>query len=283
MSAGLTRDGPAASDYVGRVEAARDVRRVARGGPQAARARPRSRAAGRACASAARWSSRASAVASQSQVGIPFLTGSEEERGPLYDITGEELRGPARGRRGTPARREGVGARRGRGRAQRGAAAGLPAGAADDRVAARARARRRWARGSRRRCGRRSRARASSDVVLSGLANEFILYLTTPAGVRPPALRGRQHPVRAPCRRNLLKNEIARLAGRLARNQPAPDALRLRSHQRRRARRPGLRPRRGSATVLSQPARRYARLQRAELVVAGRAAGPGPAGRQARS
>ena len=29
MSAGLTRDGPAASDYVGRVEAARDVRRVA--------------------------------------------------------------------------------------------------------------------------------------------------------------------------------------------------------------------------------------------------------------
>ena len=30
-------------------------------------------------------------MASQSAVGMPFLTGSEEERGPLFDITGEHF------------------------------------------------------------------------------------------------------------------------------------------------------------------------------------------------
>ena len=32
-------------------------------------------------------------VADNPEPGLPFLTGSEEERGPLFDVTGQSLRG----------------------------------------------------------------------------------------------------------------------------------------------------------------------------------------------
>ena len=89
MSAGLDRSGPAASDYVGRVEANAMLRawRGARKGMS------------RTPALDLRWTRvcfcgqqvEGGKVADESQVGIPFLTGSEEERGPLFDVTKEHF------------------------------------------------------------------------------------------------------------------------------------------------------------------------------------------------
>ena len=70
------------------------------------------------------------------------------------------------------------------------------------------------------------------DVVLSGLANEFILYITTPEEYDRQHYEGgntqfgRQEG-------NLIKQEIAGLAGTLARGQARPRALPVRPHQRR--------------------------------------------------
>ena len=72
-------------------------------------------------------------VADRPEVGVPFLTGSEEERGPLFDVTRqhfEGLRSPValgpHGHKVVPARCE-------RG-ADRGAAAGVAHRAAGDRL-----------------------------------------------------------------------------------------------------------------------------------------------------
>jgi hypothetical protein len=95
MSAGLTRDGPAASDYVGRIEASAMVRAWNQAG-SAMETKP---------VLDMRWTRvcfcgqavEGGTVDDHSEVGLPFLTGSEEGRGPLYDITGytfEDTRSP---------------------------------------------------------------------------------------------------------------------------------------------------------------------------------------------
>ncbi|MFL5895259.1 MAG: neutral/alkaline non-lysosomal ceramidase N-terminal domain-containing protein [Thermoleophilaceae bacterium] len=97
MSAGLTRDGPAAADYVGRVEAAAMLRAW--------------REAGRSMTSDPTVDSRWTRVCFCGQqgsdthavVGLPLFTGSEEGRGPLYDETHvpfEGRTGPERGAQG---------------------------------------------------------------------------------------------------------------------------------------------------------------------------------------
>ena len=277
MSAGLTRDGPAASDYVGRVEAGAmyDAWRAA------------GRNSSRTPAFSSRWTrvcfcgqvvEQGQQVASESQVGIPFLTGSEEERGPLFDITGEELEDRRAADAGPP---HGVKA------SVPGVGAGVPnavplvAFRLGRRMIVSLPAEGTKEMGARIKAAVRSQIAGSGigDVVLSGLANEFILYLTTPAGVRPPALRGRQHPVRAPVGEPAQERD--RRAGRAAGAQPGgPGALRLRPHQRRRARQRRLRPRGGIGhrAVTAAPGVRPPAARRA--VVAGRAAGAGPAGRQ---
>ena len=67
---------------------------------------------------------RAAAVADQPQVGLPFFTGSEEERGPLFDITGEHFEGRRSAGRRRAARATRSASRGRRRRAQGGAAAG---------------------------------------------------------------------------------------------------------------------------------------------------------------
>src|SRR3954451_2122030 len=97
MSAGLTRDGPAAADYVGRVEAAAMLRAW--------------RQAGRHLRSGAIFDERWTRVCfcgaqgsdSKAVTGLPLFTGSEEGRGPLYDQTHvpfEGRSGPERGAQG---------------------------------------------------------------------------------------------------------------------------------------------------------------------------------------
>jgi neutral ceramidase len=97
MSAGLTRDGPAAADFVGRVEAAAMLRAW--------------RAAGRHMSGNPPFDFRWTRVCFCGQqgsdthpvIGMPLLTGSEEGRGPLYDVTHDSYEGrtgPERGAQG---------------------------------------------------------------------------------------------------------------------------------------------------------------------------------------
>jgi len=92
QSAGLDRHGPAASDYVGRVEAGAMLRAWRQAGRMRLTKTP---------ALDSRWTRpcfcgqavEGGPVSDRAVVGLPFLTGSEEERGPLFDITGEPLEG----------------------------------------------------------------------------------------------------------------------------------------------------------------------------------------------
>jgi neutral ceramidase len=91
QTAGIVHVGPAAADYVGSVEAGHMFRAWRRAGKHLSR-RP---------ALAGRWTrtcfcgrdTATGPVDTQGVVGAGFLTGSEEGRGPLYDITGVPFEG----------------------------------------------------------------------------------------------------------------------------------------------------------------------------------------------
>ena len=93
QSAGLTRSGPAAADFVGRVEAARIL----------AAWRDAGRHLSATPALAVRWTrvcfcgqgTAGGPVSSTATPGLPLFTGSEEGRGPLYDITKQPFEGKA--------------------------------------------------------------------------------------------------------------------------------------------------------------------------------------------
>jgi neutral ceramidase len=217
MSAGLTRHGPAASDEVGRVEAAAMLRAWREAGSRLSR-EP---------ALDVRWTrmcfcgqeTEGGAVADRPEVGIPFLTGSEEERGPLFDVTGQPLEGVRspldlgpHGHKLFPPGASGVprvvpllavrvGPRM---------IVSVP-GEGTKEVGARIRA-----------DVERAVAGAGIErVVVSGLANEFILYFTTPEEyARQHYEGGNTH--FGTYSSNLLKAELARLAGTLARGEPPP-------------------------------------------------------------
>ena len=215
-------------------------------------------------------------VASQSEVGIPFLTGSEEERGPAVRRHRRALRGPA-ARRSTAATPHGVqdlGVRRRRRRAQRGAAAGGPGRPADDRVAAR-----RGHQG-----GRRADPQAAVAVAVAGSGIE------RRGGVRPgervrPLLHDARRSTTASTTRaatpssgamsSVLLQERARRSwpGGLARGEPAPGAVAFDPTNGVGPDGARLRRRRGiGARRCPSPARPTRRLQRADALVAGRPA-----------
>ena len=111
QSAGLVRDGPAASDYVGRVEAAAMLRAWRRAGSSLTSTPALDVRWTRTCFCG--QATEGGNVADYPMIGFPFLTGSEEERGPLFDVTARGARGhaqPAAGARpgaqvGHPAQR----------------------------------------------------------------------------------------------------------------------------------------------------------------------------------
>ena len=217
MSAGLTRHGPAASDYVGRVEASAMVRAWGRAKRQLSRTPPLDLRWTRVCFCG--QETEGGAVSDHSEVGVPFLTGSEEERGPLFDMTGEhyeDTRAPAdRGPHGHKLSVQGVGdvpnvvpllaVRIGRR-----LMVSLP-GEGTKEVGVRIRA---------------AVAGAASGfgverVVLSGLANEFVLYFTTPEEYERQHYEGGNTQF-GRFSSNLMIAELARLAGTLVRGEPAP-------------------------------------------------------------
>ncbi|MFL5842896.1 MAG: neutral/alkaline non-lysosomal ceramidase N-terminal domain-containing protein [Thermoleophilaceae bacterium] len=97
MSAGLTRDGPAAADYVGRVEAAAMLRAWKQAGRHMSSKPAFDQRWTRVCFCGGEGSD------SHAVTGLPLFTGSEEGRGPLYDVTHtpfEGRTGPERGAQG---------------------------------------------------------------------------------------------------------------------------------------------------------------------------------------
>ena len=218
QSAGLERHGPAASDYVGRIEA-KAMLRAWRGARLS-----------RSPALDSRWTrvcfcgqaTEGGNVADYAMVGFPFLTGSEEERGPLFDITHESFEGrrnplpvPGQGHKegiplsadsvpkAVPLMQVRVGDR---------LIASLPGEATAE-------------------TGRRLRAAVLAAaapagikrVIESGLANEFIQYLTTPEEYDRQHYEGGST-LYGPLYVPFLIGQQAEMAGRLAAGQPAQDA-----------------------------------------------------------
>ena len=141
-------------------------------------------------------------VADTPEAGAPFLTGSEEGRGPLYDITHQPLEGDDAHRSSRP--RPGRQARDPI-RDDQGLATRPPCRSSSLRIGKRHHHHlpRRGDRGGRAAapgpgCSRRPRtSRRQRASTVMGLTNEFIQYITTPEEYDAPALRGRLDDLRA--------------------------------------------------------------------------------------
>ena len=259
MSAGLTRHGPAASDYVGRIEASAMVRAWERAG-SALQRKP---------VLGSRWTRvcfcgqtvEGGQVDDHSEVGQPFLTGSEEERGPLHDITGvpfEDMRSPVdRGPQGhkiggplgeVPNRVPILSVRVGKrviatvpgeatkevGERIRAAVAGAATGSGIERV------------------------------VIAGLVNEFVLYFTTPEEYERQHYEGGNTHF-GKYTSNLIIQELARLTGTLVRGEPAPAPAEFDPTNGVVPNGPVYGSGAGSASIIENPAASYPRLGHAAI------------------
>ena len=218
MSAGLDRHGPAGSDEAGRIEAAAMLTAWRAAGARLSATPELDVRWTRVCFCGQEVDGKP--TADQSTVGLPFLTGSEEERGPLYDQTGqdyEDTRGPDDGgphgmkisvvETGLPDAVPLVAVRVGDG-----AIVSVPGEGTKEF-------------GSRLRSAVGSAVAGSGvdRVVISGLANEFILYFTTPEEYdRQHYEGGNTHYGRLSS--VLIQQEIAKLAGTLVRGEAPPPA-----------------------------------------------------------
>ena len=263
MSAGLDRHGPAASDYVGRVEAAAMYRAWIRARDELTRTPAFDLRWTRMCFCGQEVGD-GERVADQSQVGAPFLTGSEEGRGPLFDVTGQHFEGqrspvdsgphghklfaPGVGAGGVPRAVPLLAVRVGRRMI-----VSVP-GEGTKEVGARIRAA----------AGAAVAGSGVERIVVSGLANEFVLYFTTPEEYDRQHYEGGnthfgEHSA------TLLTSELARLAGSLGRGEPAPEPFAFDPTN-------GVQPTgapypdgASTGTILEEPAAAYGRLERAEL------------------
>jgi neutral ceramidase len=260
MSAGLDRHGPAASDSVGRVEAAAMLRAWKRAGRRLSRSPALDVRWTRVCFCGQQVGE--GRIASQSEVGLPFLTGSEEERGPLYDVTGqhyEDTRGPDRGYpHGVKASAPGAGdvpnvvpllaVRLGRR-----VLVSIP-GEGTKEVGARIRS-------------AVESAIAGSGierVVISGLANEFVLYFTTPEEYDRQHYEGGNTQF-GRLSSVFIRDELAKLAGTLVRGAPAPAPADFDATNGVRTDGPVYPDGAAGGSITAAPAPRYARLTRAEV------------------
>jgi hypothetical protein len=220
ISAGLRHSGPADADYVGRVEADAMMRAW--------------RSAGRALSSTPtldyRWTriclcgqqTEGGPVADHPSFGVAELTGSEENRGPLFDIAPVPLEGQT-----SPVD---SGAQGHKLEAFPGAiltvpkAVPLAALRIGDRVIATIPGEMTAEMGVRVRASVLGAVRGArvAAVVLSGLANEFISYFTTPEEYERQHFEG-ANTLYGRYSSNLIRQSLTDLAGRLVSGQPAPD------------------------------------------------------------
>ena len=219
MSAGLDRTGPAGSDEVGRVEAAAMLRAWRLAGRAGLSRRPQLDL---------RWTrvcfcgqmTETGPLPTDPLPGMPFLTGSEEERGPLFDVTGEELED----------RRNPVGSdTQGHKIGIAGAGQDLPRVVPIVAVRARDRLIVTIPGEPTVEIGRRVRAKVEQAtagagikrVVISGLTNEFILYVTTHEEYERQHYEGGNTHY-GPNEGTFFAEELGKLAGVLVRGEPAP-------------------------------------------------------------
>jgi hypothetical protein len=258
MSAGLDRSGPAASDYVGRVEAAAMVRAWRSARRQLSRTPVLDMRWTRMCFCGQDVDGRP--VASSSAVGLPFLTGSEEGRGPLFDVTQEHFEG----------RRAPVDDGGPHGRKIRLETGGVPRGVPLLALRVGRRVIVSVPGESTKESGERIRQAAGAaiagsgveGVVVSGLANEFVLYFTTPEEYdRQHYEGGNSHFGRMSS--VLLQRELAKLAGNLVRGEPAAAPFAFDSKNGVAPDGPAYPDGAATASVTSQPAPGYGRLERA--------------------
>jgi len=268
MSAGLDRSGPAASDYVGRVEASAMVRAWRTARAQLSRTPELDMRWTRICFCGQEVEGRK--VADASAVGVPFLTGSEEERGPLFDVTREHFEGRRKpvddgGPHGRKIEFETGGVPRGvpllAVRIGRRVIVSVP-GEGTKEVGERIR----------QAVGAAVAGSGVEGVVVSGLANEFILYFTTPEEYdRQHYEGGNTHFGRMSS--VLLQNELAKLAGTLVRGEQAAPAFAFDSKNGVEPDGPAYPSGAAAASATAQPRDGYGRLQRATFSWRGGALG----------
>jgi neutral ceramidase len=221
QSAGLTHHGPAGAALVGGAEADAMFRawKAARSGLT------------RAPALDLRWTrtcfcgqpTASGNVATKGAEGVPFLTGSEEGRGPLYDVTGVPLEGttnpvndPEQGDKyvvpaGNPPPASPVSVFR----IADGAIAGLP-GEPTKEMGARVKA---ALLGTMAPLG-------VKRVVIAGLADDYIQYITTPEEYGQQSYEGAST-LYGPNEATFLQERLVELGNALVKGGPAPDAYPL--------------------------------------------------------
>jgi hypothetical protein len=220
MSAGLDRHGPAASDFVGRVEAAAMLRAWRGAGRSLSRTPGLDLRWTRVCFCG--QAVNGGNVADYPMIGFPFLTGSEEERGPLFDVTGVPLEGtrnplpvPGQGhKQGIPLSRDSVPS-----------AVPLMTVRIGDRLIATMPGEATKEVGARLEESVLPTVASAgvARVIVSGLTNEFIQYFTTPEEYDRQHYEGGSTlygPLSAP----FLIQQLAELGQRMAAGQPAQPA-----------------------------------------------------------
>ena len=215
QTAGIVNVGPAAADRIGTVEAGAMFRAWRKAGKRLT-ARP---------ALAGRWTracfcgrmTSTGPVAAEGRPGIGFLTGSEEGRGPLFDVTGVPFEG-----RTSPFSSP-----------DQGNKVVIPAGSFPPAVPLAV-----WRIGDRamatipgegtKEFGARVRAGVGEAmpgirrVVLAGLANEFIQYITTPEEYGQQSYEGAST-LYGPNEGTFLVERLAELGAALSARKPAPE------------------------------------------------------------
>ena len=223
QSAGLKRQGPSRAEAVGRSEGAAMFRAWRRAGRRLDPSAPLDLRWTRVCFCGQETAD--GPVSEDPLPGIPFLTGSEEGRGPLFDITGEPLEG----------RRSPVDDPFG----SQGHKIGAPFTSREDyptavplfvvRVGDRMIASLpgeptvEVGRRTRRAVMSASRGTGVKGVVVSGLTNEFIQYITTPEEYDRQHYEGGST-IYGPAESAAMIEPLAELAGQLRRGRPARPA-----------------------------------------------------------
>jgi neutral ceramidase len=221
MTAGLSRAGPAAAEWVGRAEARAFMRAWRTAGKELDRTPDLDWRWTRFCYCG--QETEGGLVDKRGVSGAPFFTGSEENRGPLYDVDGVSHEGqhlPAStGPQGDkiPAYTDVAGAMPN--------ALPLTTARIGDHVVATIPGEMTVE------LGRRVRAAVTKSVdgvgvkgvVLAGLANDFIQYLTTPEEYDRQHYEGGSQ-LYGRVAGNMVMQQLAGLAGLMAQGKPAPEA-----------------------------------------------------------
>jgi neutral ceramidase len=220
VSAGLTRFGPAVAEEVGRREAGAMLAAWRQAGARLSRHPRLDRRWTRVCFCG--QDTPFGPLADHAVFGTPYLTGSEEGRGPLFDVTGDIYEGR---RLASPAGVQGVKieARADTDRTLEPTAVPLSAARIGDRLVVTLPGEATAELGRRTRAAVLSAARggAIERVVLAGYANEYASYFTTPEEYRAQHYEGGTT-VYGPASGPFLTQSLADLAGRLVQGLPAP-------------------------------------------------------------